>query len=73
MATTKQQREEYKRNKASKMGVEGKLEFLIYFLDKMCIPYTINRNPSPEEIERIRGEIKRSEQIVNQIQKHYIK
>lgn len=33
------------------------------YLDKMGIPYTIDRNPSPEKIERIRASIKRSEEI----------
>jgi hypothetical protein len=53
--------------------IDEKIAFITEFCDRMGIPYTINRNPSPEEIERIRGEIKRSETIVKQIQDSYEK
>lgn len=45
---------------------EEKLEFLTEFCKKHNIPFTVNRNPSPEEIERIKGEIRRKEEIINQ-------
>lgn len=59
--------------KETNRSIEEKLSFLTNFCDRMGVPVTINRNPSPEEIKRIKGEIKRSEQIVKQIQKDYEK
>jgi len=57
--------------KETNVTTEEKLTFLTNFCDRMGLPYTINRNPSPEEIKRIKGEIKRSNDIVKQIQKDY--
>jgi hypothetical protein len=45
---------------------DEKLEFLTDFCEKNNIPFTVNRNPSPEEIARIKGEIKRKEEIIKQ-------
>lgn len=50
--------------------IEEKITFIAEFCERMNIPLTINRNPNPKEIERIRGAIKRSEDITNQIQKN---
>ena len=57
--------------KETNVTIEEKLTFLTNFCDRMGLPYTINRNPSPEEIKRIHGEIKRSNEIVKQIQDEY--
>jgi len=51
--------------------IEEKITFISEFCERMNIPLTINRNPNPKEIERIRSTIKRSENITNQIQKNY--
>jgi hypothetical protein len=59
--------------KETNVTIEEKLTFLTDFCDRMGLPYTINRNPSPEEIKRIHGEIKRSNEIVKRIQKDYEK
>lgn len=64
MATTQEQRDDYKRNKESKKTIEERLTSITDFCDRMSISYSINRNPSPEEIERIRGEVKRTEEIM---------
>ncbi len=64
MATTQEQRDEYKRNKDSKKTIEERLSTITEFCDRMNISYTINRNPSPEEIKRIKGEVKRTEEIM---------
>lgn len=71
--TTQEQRDEYKRNKESKKTNEERLVYLTEFCERMGIPYTINRNPSLEEIENIKSSIKRNEQIVKQIQNKYEK
>lgn len=68
--TTQEQREEYKRNKESKKTIEDRLIYLTEFCDRMDIPYTINRNPSLEEIENIKSSIIRSEEIINKINKY---
>ena len=34
---------------------EGDMQRLYDYMDKMRINYTINRNPSPEQIERIKA------------------
>lgn len=68
--TTQEQRDEYKRNKESKKTIEDRLGDLIGFCERINIPYTINRNPSLEEIERIKSSIKRSEEIVDKINKY---
>lgn len=65
--TTQEQRDEYKRNKESKKTNEERLVYLIEFCERMGIPYTINRNPSLEEIEIIKSSIKRNEGIINKI------
>jgi hypothetical protein len=65
--TTQEQRDEYKRNKESKKTNEERLVYLIEFCERMGIPYTINRNPSLEEIENIKSSIKRNEGIINKI------
>ena len=41
------------------------LEFLIYYMDKMEVTYTIDRNPSIEKIARIKDQIKKNETIRN--------
>ncbi len=41
------------------------LEFLIYYMDKMEVTYTIDRNPSIEKISRIKDQIKNNETIRN--------
>jgi len=64
MATTQEQRNEYKRNKESKKTIEERLSTITEFCDRMNISYTINRNPSPEEIKRIKGEVKRTNEIM---------
>jgi hypothetical protein len=65
--TTQEQRDEYKRNKESKKTNEDRLVYLTEFCERMGIPYTINRNPSLEEIENIKSSIKRNEGIINKI------
>jgi hypothetical protein len=59
--------------KETNRSIEEKLAFLTDFFERMGVPFTINRNPSPEEIKRIKGEIKRSNDIVKRIQKDYEK
>ena len=59
--------------KETNVTIEEKLTFLTDFCDRMGLSYTVNRNPSPEEIKRICGEIKRSNEIVKQIQDGYEK
>ncbi len=59
--------------KETNVTIEEKLAFLTDFCERMGVPVTINRNPSPEEIKRIKGEIKRSNDIVKRIQKYYEK
>jgi hypothetical protein len=59
--------------KETNRSIEEKLTFLTDFCERMGVPFTINRNPSPEEIKRIKGEIKRSNDIVKRIQKDYEK
>jgi len=68
--TTQEQRDEYKRNKEFKKTIEDRLIYLTEFCDRMDIPYTINRNPSLEEIENIKSSIIRSEEIINKINKY---
>ena len=68
--TTQEQRDEYKRNKESKKTIEDRLIYLTEFCDRMDIPYTINRNPSLEEIENIKSSITRNEEIMNKINKY---
>jgi hypothetical protein len=53
--------------------IEKLLDDVIEFLDRMGVPYSINRNPSSEEIERVMVITKRNEDIVKQIQKDYEK
>jgi hypothetical protein len=57
--------------KETNRSIEEKLTFLTDFCERMGVPVTINRNPSPEEIKRILGEIKRSNDIVKRIRKDY--
>ena len=45
-------------------NVEEKLTFLTEFCEKYEIPFTVNRNPSPEEITRIKDAIKKKEEII---------
>jgi len=59
--------------KETNVTIDEKLAFLTDFCERMGVPFTINRNPSPEEIKRIKGEIKRSNDIIKQIQKDYEK
>jgi hypothetical protein len=68
--TTQEQRDEYKRNKEFKKTIEDRLIYLTEFCDRMDIPYTINRNPSLEEIENIKSSIIRSKEIINKINKY---
>lgn len=59
--------------KKTNRSIEEKLTFLTEFCERMGVPVTINRNPSPEEIKRIEGQIKKSNDIVKRIQKDYEK
>ena len=68
--TTQEQRDEYKRNKEFKKTIEDRLIYLTEFCDRIDIPYTINRNPSLEEIENIKSSITRNEEIINKINKY---
>lgn len=51
-------------------NIDEELIIISDFLERMGVPYTINRNPTPEEIERVMGNIKRSEEIVKQFKKY---
>ena len=43
---------------------EADMQRLYDYLDKMGVSYTINRNPSPEEIKRIKAQIEKNEKIL---------
>lgn len=43
---------------------EADMQRLCDYMDKMGVSYTINRNPSPEEIERIKAQIEKNEKIL---------
>ena len=53
--------------------IEKLLDDVIEFLDRMGVPYSINRNPSSEEIERVMVNTKRNEEIVKKIKHRYEK
>jgi len=42
---------------------EADMQRLYDYLDKMGVSYTVNRNPSPEEIERIKKNIEKNKQL----------
>lgn len=44
---------------------EADMQRLCDLLDKMGVSYTINRNPSPEEIARIKAKIEKNEKILD--------
>lgn len=44
---------------------------LIEYLDRHGIEYTIDRNPSPEKIERIKKSIKRKEELEKFLKERY--
>ena len=39
---------------------EADMQRLYDYMDKMGVTYTVNRNPSPEEIERIKAVIEKN-------------
>ena len=39
------------------------MQRLYDYMDKMGITYTVNRNPSPEEIKRIKAQIEKNKQL----------
>lgn len=39
------------------------MEFLYSYLDKMGATYTVDRNPSPEKIARIKAQIEKNKSI----------
>jgi hypothetical protein len=43
--------------------IEDKLKTIADYCDRKGISYTIDRNPSPEKIERIKASIKRKEEL----------
>jgi hypothetical protein len=43
---------------------EADMQRLYDYMDKMGIKYTVNRNPSPEEIARIKAQIEKNEKIL---------
>ncbi len=51
-------------NKENEETTSADMQRLFDYMDKMDVEYTVNTNPSPEEIERIRGIIKRNEEIL---------
>jgi len=42
---------------------EADMQRLYDYMDKMGITYTVNRNPSPEEIKRIKKVIEKNKQL----------
>jgi hypothetical protein len=42
---------------------EADMQRLYDYLDKMGVTYTVNRNPSPEEIARIKKAIEKNKQL----------
>lgn len=51
-----------KKDKNAKTS-DADMQRLFAYMDKLGINYTVNRNPSPEEIDRIQKQIKKSESI----------
>jgi len=49
--------------KETNITIEGKLVFLTDFCERMGINYTVDRNPSPEKVEKIKASIKRKEEL----------
>lgn len=47
-----------------KKTTESDMQRLYDYMDKNGIPYSVNRNPSPEEIERIKAQIEKNEKIL---------
>jgi len=43
--------------------MEDKLKRITDYLDRMGINYTVDRNPSPEKVEKIKTSIKRKEEL----------
>ena len=50
-------------NKMEKTS-DADMQRLYDYMDKMGISYTINRNPSPEEIKRVKALIEKNEKIL---------
>jgi len=42
---------------------EADMQRLYDYMDKMGITYTVDRNPSPEEIARIKAQIEKNKKI----------
>lgn len=53
--------------------MEDKLKRIIDYLDRAGINYTVDRNPSPEKIEKIKASIKKSEELVKNLVERYKK
>lgn len=47
---------------------EADMQNLFAYMDKLGVNYTINRNPSPEEIERIQKSIASREAYMKSVQ-----
>lgn len=48
---------------------EADMQRLCDYMDKMGVNYSINRNPSPEEIARIKTRIEKNEKILGYYKK----
>lgn len=44
-------------------NIEEKIKFITDFCERMGISISVNRNPSSEEIKRIKASIKRKEEL----------
>ena len=54
-------------------NIEGKIEFIIDFCERCGISISIDRNPSPEKIEKIKASIKRREDLEKTLVERYKK
>lgn len=42
---------------------ESSIQRIYDYLSKMGVSYTVNRNPNPEEIKRIKSQIEKNKQL----------
>lgn len=50
---------------------EDDMKNLYDYMDKMGVTYTVDRNPSPEKIERLRKSIEKRDERIRQMQEDY--
>ena len=51
---------------------EADMQRLYDYMDKMGVTYTVDRNPSPEKIARIKAQIEKNEKILGYYKKYSI-